>query len=456
MKLYRFDGVDEDLQLLPLAARRALDHAGLKLSLEAWQSLALEARRELVAVGAEEQVDSARVQRVVTPAKPPPSALEPRADPSPDSVPELLSRALGAERPLPLPVWINLGTLDRYALLKVAERGKLERLEGAYQELVGQSVVSTHLAPAGGVRMIDVGEKTPTRRRASAESSVRMNTEALQRLARAEVPKGDVLGTARIAGIMAAKRTADWIPLCHPLRLTHVSVDLRVDSEASSVRIEASVETLDRTGVEMEALVAASAAALTVYDMLKAFDRSMEIGPARLLAKSGGRSGDYHADPAIQRAASPPPPGARLCELRSRPLSVDEVRAAVERPEAGGIALFVGTVRNTNEGYPVTELEYSAYESMAQKEMLAIVEEIERELPGARLAITHRIGRLALGEAAVVCAASAAHREQAFVACRSLIDRIKERVPIWKREHGPDGPHWVGWQDVRPAPPSAD
>ncbi len=139
-------------------------------------------------------------------------------------------------------------------------------------------------------------------------------------------------------------------------------------------------------------------------------------------------------------------------DLRDTPLSVEEAWAEVEHPGAGGIALFVGTVRDENDGRAVTLLEYEAYPSMAKKEMSAIVEELAREIPGVRLAVQHRIGQLAVGEIAVVCAASAPHREEAFRACHALIDRIKERVPIWKREHGPDGPHWVGWQDARCAP----
>jgi molybdenum cofactor biosynthesis protein MoaC len=446
VKLYGFDGIDEQLELLPLAARRALDRSGAKLSLEAWQGLPLAKRRALVEAGSEAQVDAPRVQSTIAGARPAAGALPPRPDLVTTEVPEVVASALGPERPVPLPVWASLSALDRYALVKVAERGKPERLQGAYQEIVGHSLVSTHVAPGGGVRMIDVGEKAITRRRAVAESAVHMNAEALERLARATAPKGDVLGTARLAGIMAAKRTAEWIPLCHPLHLTKIAVDLQIDRAESAVRIEASVEAMDRTGVEMEALVAASAAALTVYDMLKAFDRAMEIGPTRLLAKSGGRSGDYSRSAAAPSSSE----RRRLVELRDGALSVDEVEQAVARPEAGGVVVFVGTVRSTNDGYAVTELEYSAYESMAAKELLAIVEELEREMPEVRLAVTHRVGRLALGDAAVVCAASAPHREAAFVACRALIDRIKARVPIWKREHGPEGPHWVGWQDVRP------
>jgi molybdopterin synthase catalytic subunit len=138
-----------------------------------------------------------------------------------------------------------------------------------------------------------------------------------------------------------------------------------------------------------------------------------------------------------------------LFEIRESELSVAEVVAAVTRPEAGGIAVFVGTVRSENAGMPVTLLEYQAYASMAAKEMARIGAEIAAELGDVRLAVLHRVGALRVGDAAVVCAASTAHRGEAFQACRLLIDRIKARVPIWKREHGPSGPYWVGWEDAR-------
>jgi molybdopterin synthase catalytic subunit len=140
---------------------------------------------------------------------------------------------------------------------------------------------------------------------------------------------------------------------------------------------------------------------------------------------------------------------SRLLALRDTPLSIDEAIDSVKSPASGGIAVFVGTVRDHNEGQAVTMLEYEAYANMAEKELMAIADEIEREIPGARLAVLHRIGRLQVGELAVVCAAAAAHRDEAFRACRELIERIKARVPIWKREHGPEGTHWVGWTDAR-------
>jgi cyclic pyranopterin phosphate synthase len=146
--------------------------------------------------------------------------------------------------------------------------------------------------PGGGVRMVDVGSKPQTLRRATAESRVQMNAEAYAHLL-ANNPKGDVLNTARIAAILAAKKTADFIPLCHPLPLTKVEIALEPSETERELVITATVDTRGPTGVEMEALVAASAAALTVYDMLKAFDKAMSIGPTVLLEKSGGKSGDY-------------------------------------------------------------------------------------------------------------------------------------------------------------------
>jgi molybdopterin synthase catalytic subunit len=135
--------------------------------------------------------------------------------------------------------------------------------------------------------------------------------------------------------------------------------------------------------------------------------------------------------------------------LRSEPLSVDEALAHVRHPGAGGLAIFLGAVRDTNDGRAVVKLEYEAYASMAIAEMERIAREIAHEIAGTRLAVLHRTGALVVGDIAVICAASAPHRGEAFAACRALIDRIKARVPIWKREHGPDGAYWVGWEDAR-------
>jgi cyclic pyranopterin phosphate synthase len=149
----------------------------------------------------------------------------------------------------------------------------------------------THLDESGAAHMVDVGDKDATRRRAVARSVVAMEATTAAAIADGVLEKGDVLAVARIAGIQAAKRTADIIPLCHPLLLSKVAVDLTV--EESSVVIEAVVETTGPTGVEMEALHACTAAALTIYDMCKALDRAMVISDVMLIEKSGGRSGDF-------------------------------------------------------------------------------------------------------------------------------------------------------------------
>ena len=151
----------------------------------------------------------------------------------------------------------------------------------------------THFDATGSAVMVDVSAKSESARAATAKARVVMQPATLDLIARGEAAKGDVLGVARLAGIMAAKRTSDLIPLCHPLPISAVTVDLAADSASSSVEITANVRTTARTGVEMEALTAASIAALTVYDMCKAVDRGMRIEGLRVTQKSGGRSGDF-------------------------------------------------------------------------------------------------------------------------------------------------------------------
>jgi cyclic pyranopterin monophosphate synthase len=153
----------------------------------------------------------------------------------------------------------------------------------------------THFDAEGDAHMVDVSEKAVTSRIATAESHIKMAPETLDIITEGRAKKGDVLGVARLAGIMAAKRTSDLIPLCHPLPITKVSVDLTPDPELPGVRITTTVKTTGQTGVEMEALTAASVAALTVYDMAKAVDKAMEIGGTRVVLKDGGKSGRYEA-----------------------------------------------------------------------------------------------------------------------------------------------------------------
>jgi cyclic pyranopterin phosphate synthase len=151
----------------------------------------------------------------------------------------------------------------------------------------------SHLDEHGRARMVDVSDKAVTPRMARATGSIRMQRETLEAIRRNAIAKGDVLGIARIAGIMAAKRTSELIPLCHPIPLTDVSVDIAIDDTLPGLRVEASARTAAQTGVEMEAIIAVLVSLVTVYDMVKAVDRSMVIGEISLAEKVGGRSGHY-------------------------------------------------------------------------------------------------------------------------------------------------------------------
>ena len=153
----------------------------------------------------------------------------------------------------------------------------------------------THIDAAGQARMVEVGDKAITQRTAIAEGLVVMEPATLALIVEGNAKKGDVLGTARVAGIMAAKRTAELIPLCHPLALTSVVLDLEPEGELPGLRVRATVRVSGQTGVEMEALTAVTVACLTIYDMVKAADRSMRIEAVRVVRKSGGKSGDYDA-----------------------------------------------------------------------------------------------------------------------------------------------------------------
>lgn len=155
----------------------------------------------------------------------------------------------------------------------------------------------THIGEDGAANMVDVGDKSETQRIAVAEGWVRMQPETLQMIRGGDAKKGDVIGTARLAGIMAAKQTSNLIPLCHPLMLTKVSVHIEEDAGLPGLRVEAMAKLTGKTGVEMEALTAVSVTCLTIYDMAKAVDKAMEIRDIRLVSKSGGKSGDWNRPP---------------------------------------------------------------------------------------------------------------------------------------------------------------
>ncbi|MEM1030931.1 MAG: cyclic pyranopterin monophosphate synthase MoaC [Myxococcota bacterium] len=292
MKVYLFENIDETLPLLPLAARRALDAAGLHVGLAAWRSMSLEARRAVVEAGSGEACDIEAASAAVAGVTPAPEVIERddfrRLQASPDAT---LTDA-----------WAGLGGLARFALAHLVSRGDRDRLAQAVTEICGESepagsIPLTHLDASGAARMVDVGVKAPTHRTAVARAGLRMRPDTAALVRDHSGPKGDVIATARIAGIMAAKRTDALIPLCHGVALTSVAVDITVDVEAGRVTVTARAEAHDRTGVEMEAMVGASVAALTVYDMLKAVERELVVERVMLLEKTGGRRGDYRREP---------------------------------------------------------------------------------------------------------------------------------------------------------------
>jgi cyclic pyranopterin phosphate synthase len=286
--VYSFESIDDDLTFMPLAVRRVLDLSGRKLSLGAWQSLPVDVRWKIARGGAEGQIAADAVE-VVDRIEPRPERIEAVVEPSAETPPADLQRALGPDHALAPADWRALRPLDRYALVKSA--GKPEKLARAYDEIV-RHVVFTHLSPRGEARMVDVGTKPVTSRRAVASARVHTTPAVVESIASGTAAKGDVLAAARIAGILASKRTPEIVPLCHPVHTTHASIELTLDVARGEVGVTATVEAVDRTGVEMEALVAASVAALTAYVMIKGADRWASIEAVRLEAKSGGRSGD--------------------------------------------------------------------------------------------------------------------------------------------------------------------
>ncbi len=296
---FAFEDPNPGLILLPLAARRALDVAGLKLSLEAWRSLPLEERRLLAAAGTGASVAVDAVERVALRARPAPERIAPEPEPL-ELVPELAETERRAELER---AWPSLTALERYALVKLARSKKADPAERAVRLARACDAILpvtrgnlTHLTPEGDAHMVDVSAKVATARRGVARAFVRMLPETLAALVAGNTPKGDVLAVARVAGIQAAKRTPELIPLCHFVQLTGVEVALEPCADPPGVAITATARAYDRTGVEMEALVAASSAALTIYDMLKAIDRGMTITDIELVEKSGGRSGDYRRE----------------------------------------------------------------------------------------------------------------------------------------------------------------
>lgn len=389
--VYSFEGLLPDLESPPIAARRALDHAGLRLSVEAWRSLSLEERQRVTLAGVADRVDGELVSSILRRASPAPQRISPVSDPDPSGPPEALAKALEPSRAIDPKRWARLRAVDRYALAhtyrRAVARSAFSILGEAFDAVLAASAppapvvpppspapqaayqpagfyssapegreqrdpreaatarggsqdvgrmgyspavqamhdtspnrtavdpslsrvpegggrgfatvpppagaLSNHLNQAGEVHMVDVARKAKTERRAIAHGAVVMRPDTLARLTSRDAPKGEVLATARVAAVVAAKRTHEVIPLCHMVALTHLDVNIEIDQSASVVHVTATADAYDRTGCEMEAMVAVSTACLTIYDMLKGIDRDMVITDVKLLEKSGGRSGHY-------------------------------------------------------------------------------------------------------------------------------------------------------------------
>jgi cyclic pyranopterin phosphate synthase len=306
--VYTFEAIGAELDFPPLAACRALYAAGVRLEIESWRRLPITDRKRLARLGAADVIDIDKVRAVAWTV--PYASEDAVAEPDPERVPATLSRALPKGQTIPDTTWRAMTPLARFALVSVASaapsildralaeiifapdsrRTRITPTLPAVVAVTSTGRLSSHLTNAGEVHMVDVGAKGVTERTAVARARVHMAEATFRRLERGDTPKGEVLATARIAGIQAAKRTWELIPLCHPISLTRIEIMIAL--EDGGVTIAAECDASDRTGVEMEAMVAASTAALTIYDMLKGLDRSMRL-EVQLMKKVGGKSGTW-------------------------------------------------------------------------------------------------------------------------------------------------------------------
>jgi cyclic pyranopterin phosphate synthase len=257
----------------------------------------------------------------------------------------------------------------------------------------------SHVDDQGRASMVDVSDKESTERVATAEAVIVLSAEAYRLVISGTAKKGDVLATARIAGIMAAKKTSELIPLCHPLALSHVGVDFDPLPERNAFRIVASAKTTGQTGVEMEALTAASVAALTVYDMVKAVDKGAIIETVRLLMKSGGKSGTYEAEPPPADVRREPEPPRKSASRRSTPqVLIHEVAA----PKLGGPSSDRDALRKFMTTNRLRPLEWAKSASVPVNELYGFLsgrssrlpqESAERLAKAARTSVDAMFGR---------------------------------------------------------------
>jgi cyclic pyranopterin phosphate synthase len=274
--LYDSEGEKRDLGAMPIAARRALMIAGEILTAEGWKSLTLGDRRSVVMEGAKPAIDRAKIQDITHKANPPSDWGDAVTDPPVDDVPASLLAKLGDERPLELARWAALRPLDRFAFVLIADEGPDDRLARFYDGLFRKDEPRPQAASSGHFRMVST-------HRAVASARVQMRVESLALFLGSETTPEAVFAMARIAGIQAGKHASQFLPMCYPSPITKVDVICQADYASGSILIKATVDAVERSGVDTEAMVAATVAALTIVDFAKQTDRGVAVTDVQLV-----------------------------------------------------------------------------------------------------------------------------------------------------------------------------
>ena len=275
--LYEAEGEKRDLGVMPISARRALMIAGELLTPEGWKSLTLGDRRTVVMEGAKATIDRAKIQDITHKANPPSDWGDAVTDPPAEEAPADLLEKLGSDRPLEVEKWTGLRPLDRFAFVLVASEGPPERLLRFYDGLFQRaSVVLAAAGVSGQFRMVST-------HRAVASARVQMRIESLALLLGSDTTPDQMFAMARIAGIQAGKHASQFLPLCYPSPITRVDVICQADYGTGSILIKATVDAVEKSGVDTEAMVAATVAALTLVDFAKHIDRGVSVTDVQLL-----------------------------------------------------------------------------------------------------------------------------------------------------------------------------
>ncbi len=276
--IYEAEGEKRDLSVMPIAARRALMIAGEILTAEGWKSLTLGDRRTVVMEGAKTSIDRAKIQDITHKANPPSDWGDAITDPSAEEVPAELTEKLGADRPIETTRWAALRSLDRFAFMLVASEGPDDRLARFYDGLFRrqESARPAGQTGSGHFRMVST-------HRALASARVQMRVESLALFLGGETTPDQMFAMARIAGIQAGKHASQFLPLCYPSPITKVEVICQADYASGSILIKATVDAVEKSGVDTEALVAATVAALTILDFAKHIDRGVAVTDVQLV-----------------------------------------------------------------------------------------------------------------------------------------------------------------------------